>query len=365
MSTMTQMRIRLARPDDLDAIFNLACMAGPGMTTLKPDRPALQARLQTAQDTVAGTAPLCEQDYLFVLEDMGCRRVVGLSAIKAAVGLDQPFYSFWLGTLVHASREIGIVNQFETMTISNDMTGAAELCSLFLLPQYRTGNNGRLLSKCRLLFLSMFAERFPVRVMAEMRGYRRADGVVPFWDGFMRTFFGMAFDKADNLTSEGKKAFIAELMPRYPIYSTLLPETVRDVIGKVHPDTAPARRLLEQEGLCYEGYIDIFDGGPQLHANIASLRAARELQSFRARVGDTPGGDGDSWLVANPDLQQFSVIVTDHNPSQGRLCLSRAEAVALGVGSDAAVAGIRLNPQPARPAPRPPVSFHHESVEYA
>ena len=310
---MTQMRIRLARPDDLDAIFNLACMAGPGMTTLKPDRPALQARLQTAQDTVAGTAPLCEQDYLFVLEDMGCRRVVGLSAIKAAVGLDQPFYSFWLGTLVHASREIGIVNQFETMTISNDMTGAAELCSLFLLPQYRTGNNGRLLSKCRLLFLSMFAERFPVRVMAEMRGYRRADGVVPFWDGFMRTFFGMAFDKADNLTSEGKKAFIAELMPRNPIYSTLLPETVRDVIGKVHPDTAPARRL----------------------------------------------------LVANPDLQQFSVIVTDHNPSQGRLCLSRAEAVALGVGSDAAVAGIRLNPQPARPAPRPPVSFHHKSVEYA
>lgn len=310
---MTQMRIRLARPDDLDAIFNLACMAGPGMTTLKPDRPALQARLQTAQDTVAGTAPLCEQDYLFVLEDMGCRRVVGLSAIKAAVGLDQPFYSFWLGTLVHASREIGIVNQFETMTISNDMTGAAELCSLFLLPQYRTGNNGRLLSKCRLLFLSMFAERFPVRVMAEMRGYRRADGVVPFWDGFMRTFFGMAFDKADNLTSEGKKAFIAELMPRNPIYSTLLPETVRDVIGKVHPDTAPARRL----------------------------------------------------LVANPDLQQFSVIVTDHNPSQGRLCLSRAEAVALGVGSGAAVAGIRLNPQPARPAPRPPVSFHHKSVEYA
>ncbi|MBN0855915.1 arginine N-succinyltransferase, partial [Pseudomonas aeruginosa] len=37
----------------------------------------------------------------------------------------------------------------------------------------------------------------------------------------------------------GMKTFIAELMPAYPIYISLLPEAARGVIGQVHPNTAP------------------------------------------------------------------------------------------------------------------------------
>nr|WP_265331589.1 arginine N-succinyltransferase [Yersinia enterocolitica] len=36
------------------------------------------------------------------------------------------------------------------------------------------------------------------------------------------------------------------------------------MIGQVHPHTAPARAVLETEGLQYQGYVDIFDGGPTL-----------------------------------------------------------------------------------------------------
>lgn len=42
------------------------------------------------------------------------------------------------------------------------------------------------------------------------------------------------------------KTFIAELMPAYPIYISLLPEAARGVIGQVHPNTAPARAILER-----------------------------------------------------------------------------------------------------------------------
>ena len=361
---MTQMRIRLARGEDLDAIFDLARQAGPGMTTLKPDRQALEARLRISLDTIEGRAPLCVQDYLFVLEDLSCGRVVGLSAIKTAVGLDQPFYSFRLGTMVHASKELGISNQFETMALSNDMTGAAELCSLFLLPEYRNGTNGKLLSKCRLLFLALFAERFPPTIMAEMRGFRREDGVVPFWDGLIQPFFGIDFDTADALTSEGKKAFIAELMPKYPIYSALLPQPVRDVIGVVHPHTAPARRLLEQEGLSYGGYIDIFDGGPQLQATIAELRARREVQRFPVALQERHGGNREAWLVANPDLHRFSAVVSTGGPQHGRLCLSGAEARTLEIAPGEAVAAITLNPRPAVSALERPTITHHDHCHH-
>ena len=50
------------------------------------------------------------------------------------------------------------------------MTGTAELCSLFLHPDWRRDGNGSLLSKSRFLFLAEFPEYFSPRVIAEMRG---------------------------------------------------------------------------------------------------------------------------------------------------------------------------------------------------
>ena len=35
----------------------------------------------------------------------------------------------------------------DTLYLSNDLTGCSELCSLFLHPDYRQGNHGKLLSK--------------------------------------------------------------------------------------------------------------------------------------------------------------------------------------------------------------------------
>jgi len=337
-------RIRLAHADDLDAIVELAKQAGPGMTTLKPDRVALEKRLHCAAETLEGRAPLHVQDYVFVLEDLVNARVVGLSAIKAAVGIDQPFYSFRLGTLVHASKQISIVKKFQTMYLSNDMTGSAELCSLFLLPEYRTRTNGRLLSKCRLLFLALFSERFPSHIMAEMRGYQRGDGAVPFWDGFAKQFFEIDFGTADALTSDGNKTFIAELMPRYPIYTALLPLEVRDAMGVVHPQTVPARRLLEQEGLRYNGYIDIFDGGPQLTASIGELRATRDTTRMLCRVDDRRGQK--LRLIANPDLRRFSAIVSDGAFSDGQLRLYPSEVAALGIECGESAAALDLNSEP-------------------
>jgi arginine N-succinyltransferase len=40
-------------------------------------------------------------------------------------------------------------------------------------------------------------------------------------------FFDIPFADADRLTGTGMKTFIAELMPAYPIYMSLLPEAAR------------------------------------------------------------------------------------------------------------------------------------------
>jgi arginine N-succinyltransferase len=334
--------VRTATGADLEGVLALARDVGPGMTTIKPDRAALAARLAIAEASFAGTAAAQDRDYLFVLEDLQRGRLAGLCAIKGAVGLDEPFYNYRLGTLIHSSSEAGVFSRMEALYLCYDMTGCAELCSLFLHPDYRSGVNGRLLSKSRLLFIAQFPELFSETVFAEMRGFQAADGSSPFWEGLGRHFFKIDFNAADDLCGNGRKNFIAQLMPRHPLYTSFLSEQARAVIGKTHVDTVPARRLLEQEGLRYEGYLDIFDGGPVLQARVGQLRACRESAIAPVRSGVVE--KGELLLVARTQMAGFRVIAAPATAGDGVLTLAHEAAAALDA-SEGPVRYMTLNPK--------------------
>ena len=338
--------VRAVQEDDLAGLLALAQLAGGGMTTLKPDPKALQERIEIACASFAQQIPASQCDYLFVMEDLAQRRLAGVCAIKSAVGLDEPFYNYRLGTLVHSSRELGIMSRLETLYLSNDLTGSAELCTLFLHPDYRSGSNGRLLSKSRMLFLAQFPQLFPEHLFAEMRGYQRADGSSPFWDSLGRHFFNMEFEEADALSCPGQKAFIAELMPRYPLYVAYLPDEAREVIGRVHDATVPARRLLEQEGLRYHDLVDIFDGGPVLQARVNELRSARESALRTVRGAAAPDeAQAVPLLVSNTQLHDFRVVVAHGAPQAGAdLALEQQQCRALGCNAREQVRVLTLNP---------------------
>ncbi|RXZ38752.1 arginine N-succinyltransferase [Oxalobacteraceae bacterium CAVE-383] len=310
--------VRAIEMRDLDGLLALAQLTGGGMTTLKPDRAILAARLDRACASFAAAIAPARRDYLFVMEDTAYGRLVGVCAVKAAVGLEESFYNYRIGTLVHASKELDVYSRMDTLYLASDLTGSGELCSLYLHPDYRHGDNGKLLSKSRLLFIAQFPHLFPDRLIAELRGYQNGDGASPFWDSLGRHFFKMGFDRADDLSSLDKKSFIAELMPRYPLYIALLPQSAQDVIGKVHAASAPAQRMLEQEGMYFEGYVDIFDAGPVLQARVRELRTVRESRlaqiaapssAFASAAAPATAPDaGAALLISNTVLSRFRVI---------------------------------------------------------
>ncbi|WP_273027869.1 arginine N-succinyltransferase [Massilia timonae] len=323
------MLVRAARPSDLDAVLQLAACAGPGMTTLKADRQAMAERLALSQASFAQTVALEQRDYVFVLEDQALGRIGGVAAIKAAVGLDEPFYNYRLGTLVHSAAAADVYVRHEVLYLSHDLTGSAELCSLFLHPDYRRGGNGRLLSKSRCMFIAQHPHLFTRGVFAEMRGVQDAGGGSPFWESVGRKFFGMDFARADDLCRPGAKGYIAELMPRYPIYTCFLSDAARAAIGQTHVDTAPARRLLEQEGLRAGAYIDIFDGGPVLQATTHELRATREsVVATVAAAGGAARNDCQS-LACTMAPDDFRVIACTAAAIDGVIAITPAERRAL------------------------------------
>ena len=268
--------IRPIRATDLDALFELAGQTGYGMTTLPPDRAVLQRRIEESELAFSMKVEKPRgETYLFMLEDTELQRAVGVCGIVSKVGGFDPFYSYRLRAERHCSSMLKLDKHIPILELVVNYDGPAIVGSLFLLPEFRKEGNGRFLSLARFLFMAQCPRRFDSHVLAEMRGVIDPQGRSAFWDAVGRHFFDVDFPQADYLTMADKE-FIANLMPKYPLYIPLLPPAAQQVIGKVHPDTQPALKILTDEGFTFEKLVDIFEAGAVYGCDVQNIRAVRE-----------------------------------------------------------------------------------------
>ncbi|WP_097459610.1 arginine N-succinyltransferase [Mangrovitalea sediminis] len=313
------MIIRPIAHKDLAALRQIAIESGPGFTSLMDDRDFLTRKIQHSIDSFArDVVQPGTESYLFVLEDSETGEVMGTTGIEAAVGLNSPLYHYHKSQVVHHSHEMGLFKRVDVLNMCNHYTGCSEVCSLYLRPAFRRPNAGKLLSKVRFLFMAQHPQRFAETVIAEMRGVSSDDGRSPFWDWFREHFVDLDFATVTGLTGAGNKRFIAELMPKYPLYTHLLSLAAQEVIGQVHEKTRPALSLLEAEGFRHKGYVDLFDGGPTVEAELRQIRSVAEAVECRIQtVGvRTPvlrraKGQGQVLAVANSGTSDFRAGLTD------------------------------------------------------
>jgi arginine N-succinyltransferase len=321
--------IRPIQSSDYDALHRIAVESGHGFTSLPVNEELLKKRISHAEVSFKSiVSQPGNEGYLFVMEDTETGAVVGTSGIESAVGLDDAFYHYHLGKVVHSSRELNIYNTVETLSLCNDYTGASEICTLFLSETHRKNRNGRFLSRFRFLFMAEHTERFAETVIAEMRGVSDENGESPFWKWLEEHFFSLDFPTADYLTGIGKKEFIAELMPKYPIYVNLLSKDAQRVINKVHPKTVPALRLLEAEGFSRRGYVDIFDAGPTVETQTASVKTVRQSKKRQVIIGDV--ANDNNYIICNDKVADFRATILLRDTAK-QVVLSQAVADALMV----------------------------------
>jgi arginine N-succinyltransferase len=189
-----------------------------------------------------------------------------------------------------------------------------------------------LLARSRYLFIRGHRARFADRLIAELRGVIDEAGAAPFWDGLAGRFFGMGFREADEFNAIHGHQFIADLMPKHPIYIAMLPDSARAVIGLPHPTGRPAMRMLESEGFTAQGYLDIFDGGPTMCAQTDQVRSVRD--AVVAAVAGTSTEKGRKVMVAAGRLGAFRCGFGRANEADGGLLLDPAcvEALRLKTG---------------------------------
>ncbi|ARU55591.1 arginine N-succinyltransferase subunit beta [Oleiphilus messinensis] len=329
--------IRPIEPEDIEALLDMASKAGVGVTTLPPNRALLEAKIRVSVQSFSQQIPEDQAQYLFALEDVDVGRIIGVSAILARVGQQDVWYNYRVSTTVSTSRELDIHKCTPTLYLTNDMTGSTEICTLFLDPDYRHRNNGQLLSKCRFMFIDDHSNLFASKIFAEMRGVSDDQGRSPFWQALGHHFFSIDFSEADYLTGIGQKSFIAELMPKYPIYLPMLGAEAQAAVGKVHQQTRPALAMLESEGFNFNGLIDIFDGGPLVEVFVNSIRTIRDSfnrQAFIVKHVDTDVRNSAFYMVSNRSFSCFRVgLITGDAIKSDTVSLSAELAERLRVNS--------------------------------
>lgn len=328
--------IRAAQTDDVQHLYEMAKRTGGGFTNLPPDRKALSTKLERAAAAFARTDDVIDDDlFVFVMENTATGEVRGTCQIFSRVGQKWPFYSYRLGMLTQHSVELDKTFRAEMLTLSTDLEGCTEVGGLFLHPGERSGGLGMLIARSRYLFIRNHRARFGDKTLAELRGVIDEAGGSPFWDGVAGRFFGMNFQQADQFNAVHGNQFIADLMPKHPVYTAMLPESARAVIGLPHPSGRAAMRMLENEGFHWENYIDIFDGGPTMTVRTDQIRSIKEAVESKIVAIDTTLGEhkaGEKDLVAFGRLGGFRAAYAWLEPRDGGMAIDPEAADLLGVG---------------------------------
>lgn len=317
---------------DLTGLVGLAKSTGGGLTTLPPDKEFLAERID---NSLRAFSPRVRQPggelYLFALEDTATGDLLGVSGIASRVGGFEPWYSYEIKPERLLHQPLKVDKEIPVLHLRQEHRGPSEICSLFLRADRRRGGAGRLLSLSRFLFIGTQRKRFTATIIAEMRGYIDQTGRSPFWEAVGRHFFPFDFYAADVLSGLGNKDFIADLMPRHPIYLPLLSAEVRTVVGRVHHESEPALALLLAEGFERTNEVDIFDAGPLIRAETDKVRTLRTARTARFKGPAELPVDATTWLLANSCLDFRATLGAVRENSDGTVSLAPDTATALNL----------------------------------
>ena len=165
------------------------------------------------------------------------------------------------------------------------------------------------------------------------------NGISPFWESLGKKFFQMDFSVADYQVGLGNKEMVAELMPKYPIYLFSLSPEARAAIAHTHENTRPALEMLKKEGFHFNGYVDIFDGGPVMETFVEDIGGVRESRLLPCRIDDACEpviGERSDYVVSNRQMERFrALLVSKEQVRHDHVVLSSEQAQALLIDDQA------------------------------
>jgi arginine N-succinyltransferase len=266
-----------------------------------------------------------------MIEDLATGMIAGVAAVRAAIGLQRPHFSFRVATLAQFSAATNIRFDHRILMLVNECAGWTEVGSLFVRPEYRQAGAGGLLARARYMLIAVDPRKFSETVMAELRGHFDEHDRSPFWEGVGHKFFRIPFEDADRMITSTDGQFILDLAPRHPIYAELIDPAANAAVGAVHHAGKPAMALLEHEGFTRSRLIDMFDGGPTVTCPRDTIATIRKTVRWTCEIGRAP--EGAAMLLASGSLAEFRAVRAPVVLSEGAARISEQTDAALEIAT--------------------------------
>jgi len=262
---------------DLEALVALAQLLDS--VNLPDERDFLADRIAASMRSFPGRFDHWHEGvYVFALEDTATGRCVGTSSIIAKNGRPGAPY-FWLAVTTEERRSAELGKRFvhSKLQLQSSEDGPTEIGAIILDPAYRGHPErcGKALSIVRFAYMSLHPERFEREVTAEILPPLEGPARNLLWDAFGAKFTGLPYREADHLSARNKQ-FIADLFPRDPVYATLFPQAVQEIIGGTLDTAEAALRILEKIGFRSLSQVDPFDGGRYVGAAREAITSVQE-----------------------------------------------------------------------------------------
>lgn len=302
-------------PADLDDLQRAAVHLDS--VNLPDDRPSLAAIIERSCASFAEQLPVADRCFVFVTSDGRDGPVLGTSMIFAQHGSRRaPHIFFDVLDEERYSETLDVHFAHRVLRIGSNYKGLTEIGGLVLRPELRRHPErlGRSLAYVRFLYLARHRALFREEVLSELMPPLEPDGTSLLWESLGRKFTGLSYQEADRL-SQTNKEFIRALFPQDPLYVTLLPPHVQELIGQVGPETRGVEKMLRSIGFSYASRIDPFDGGPHFHAQTDDITLVRAAGAARvaAAGGPEPTARLRTVLVARerPEPPRFLAVATE------------------------------------------------------
>ena len=274
-------------------------------------------------------------EYVFVLEDLVDRRVVGTSMVLGQLGRrDAPYIYFDVRSEEKYSSSLDKHFHHTVLRIGYSYDGPTEIGGIVLDPSYRKVPErlGQFLSYVRFLFIATHRDRFRDEILAELLPPLQPDGTSLLWEALGRHFTGLSYKDADKLSKRNKE-FIKALFPEGDVYASLLPIEAQRVIGEVGQQTKGVEKLLKRIGFQYCERIDPFDGGPHFLAptdeiSLVTASEKKHLADVRA-LPASPTRERGLFATESAEPPFWRAVLVPFEEEDGGLVIDPDDATAI------------------------------------
>jgi len=334
-----------AREEDKEKLFELVLSIRSGIPSLPKDLEALGNRIEKSLKSFnRDVHKPGKENYLFVLENVETGKLVGCSGLKALINGEAPYYSYEIKREKNSHDPLGINVENDALHLTT-IENVTELVSLFLNRDNRYANHGKLLSFSRFLFMSAFQERFCKKVASDLRGYLDKEGASPFWESYGKKLILEHIDIKDIFEGRYNQHVIQDLMPKNPIYISLLTDEARACLGKTHTKTEPALHLLKEQGFRKTNFINVYDAGPFVTCELKNIKTVQ--QHKEGIVGKIIDADErqEPYIICNRNLNFKSTLGYLEEYAGAEIGLPKNVALLLNVAVGDPISYVNITPQ--------------------